>query len=155
VAEFNIYADAEAAAMVFDRGLNPMVLSWEVTAETPILWDRWDRLVASGPVGRRFVAPMIAELARRTHERERPGILMPDPLAMAALLDPGCAASYTAALAVDTGTGPARGMTAVDRRLYSTRPHNARIIETIESQRFEALIERAFRMECYLAREVA
>src|SRR5690242_331532 len=51
VAEFNIYADAEAAAMVFDRGMNPTVLSWEVTVETPILWERWDHLLDSGQIG--------------------------------------------------------------------------------------------------------
>jgi inosine-uridine nucleoside N-ribohydrolase len=80
---------------------------------------------------------------------------MPDPLAMAAVLDPGCAISYTAALDVDAGTGPARGMTAVDRRLYVNRPHNARIIATIDQARFETLLERAFRMDCrLLAREV-
>jgi purine nucleosidase len=150
VAEFNIYADAEAAAMVFDRGMNPTVLSWEVTVETPILWERWDHLLASGEIGRSFVEPMIEELADRTRERERPGILMPDPLAMAAVLDPACATSYTAAVAVDTGAGAARGMTAVDRRVSVNRPHNARIIATIDQARFEALLERAFRLECHL-----
>jgi purine nucleosidase len=148
VAEFNIYADAEAAAMVFKRGLNPVVLDWGVTAATPILWDRWEQLLAGGSIGHSFIGPIVEALAKRTRERERPGILMPDPLAMAAVLDPACAASYTAPLDVDAGSGPARGMTAVDRRLYAQRPHNARIITAIDSGRFEALVERAFRMEC-------
>jgi inosine-uridine nucleoside N-ribohydrolase len=69
---------------------------------------------------------------------------------MAAVLDPACATSYTAAVDVDTGAGAARGMTAVDRRLFVNRPHNARIIATIDQERFEALIERAFRLECHL-----
>jgi inosine-uridine nucleoside N-ribohydrolase len=150
VAEFNIYADAEAAAMVFERGMNPTVLAWEVTVETPILWPRWDALLETGSIGSRFVAPMIDELARRSRERERPGILMPDPLAMAAVLDPGCATSYTAAVDVDTGAGAARGMTAVDHRRNSDRPHNAWIISTIDTERFAALLERAFRMEYHL-----
>src|SRR5262245_8171434 len=155
VAEFNIYADAEAAAMVFNRGMNPTVLSWEVTVETPILWDQWDHLLDCGPIGRFFVAPMIKTLATRTRERWRPGILMPDPLAMAAVLDPECATSYTATVAVDTGASAARSMTAVDRRVYVDRPHNARIIATIDQERFEVLLERAFRLDCrLLEREV-
>jgi inosine-uridine nucleoside N-ribohydrolase len=105
-------------------------------------------LLAGGSIGHSFIGPIVEALAKRTRERERPGILMPDPLAMAAVLDPACAASYTAPLDVDAGSGPARGMTAVDRRLYAQRPHNARIITAIDSGRFEALVERAFRMEC-------
>jgi purine nucleosidase len=151
VAEFNIYADAEAAAMVFARGLNPTVIGWELTVETPVLWPRWDAMIESGTVGSTFVARTVEALVARTRERERPGLLLPDPLAMAAILDPGCAASYSAAVDVDTGWGAGRGLTAVDARRWSDRPHNARIVSTITPDRFEALLERAFRMECKLA----
>lgn len=150
VAEFNIYADAEAAAMTFARGLNPLVAGWELTVETPVLWPRWDAIIGAGTVGSRFVTKTIEELMKRTRERERPGILLPDPLAMAAILDPGCATSYPAAVEVDTGWSAGRGLTAVDTRPYSNRPHNARIISAIDSARFEALLERAFAMECRL-----
>lgn len=148
VAEFNIYADAEAAAMVFARGLNPLVIGWELTLETPVLWPRWDAIVGAGTIGSRFVARTIEELMERTRERERPGILLPDPLAMAAVLDPGCATIYDATIDIDTGWSVARGMTAVDLRPYSGRPHNARVVAAIDSGRFEALLERAFAMEC-------
>lgn len=148
VAEFNIYADAEAAAMVFARGLNPIVAGWELTVETPILWPQWDKIITAGAVGSRFVARTIEELMNRTRERERPGILLPDPLAMAAVLDPGCATIYEAAIDVDYGWSAARGMTAVDVRPYANRPPNARIISAVDTERFAALLERAFAMEC-------
>lgn len=151
VAEFNIYADAEAAAMAFARGLNPTVVGWELTLETPILWDRWDAMIAGGSVGTDFVARMMEDLVVRNRERERPGVLLPDPLAMAVVLDPGCATSHTAAVEVDTGWSAGRGLTAVDARHWSTRPHNARIVTAIDTDRFAALLARAFRMECKLA----
>lgn len=151
VAEFNIYADAEAAAMAFARGLNPTVIGWELTVETPMLWPRWDALIEMGTVGSRFVARMVEGLVRRNRERERPGFLLPDPLAMAAVLDPGCATSYDAVVDVDTGWSAGRGLTAVDARPWAGRLPNAWIVSEIDSNRFAALLERAFRMECKLA----
>ena len=150
VAEFNIYADAEAAAMIFERGLNPTVLTWETTLETPVVWAEWDRLLAAGPIGSRFVAPMTAAQSNRAHERQRPGILMPDPLAMAALLDKDCATTYSATVDVDTSHGIARGLTALDRSGVTGRPHNAKIVSKVDPARFGRLLERAFRMECRL-----
>jgi purine nucleosidase len=150
VAEFNIYADAEAAAITFARGLNPTVIGWELTVETPMLWPRWDALIEMGTVGTSFVARIVADLVARNRERERPGFLLPDPLAMAAVLDPGCATSYEAAVDVDTGWSAGRGLTAVDTRRWANRPPNARIISAIDADRFAALLERAFRMECKL-----
>jgi purine nucleosidase len=150
VAEFNIYADAEAAAMVFARGLNPTVLDWEATMATPVPWDAWEALLAAGPIGAQFVAPMTAGHARRGRERGRPGILWPDPLAMAVVLDPACATTYPTRIDVDTSRGVGHGMTALDTVGRSGLPHNAQIVAEVNLDRFTALLERAFRMECYL-----
>ncbi|HMO58653.1 MAG TPA: nucleoside hydrolase [Roseiflexaceae bacterium] len=149
-AEFNIWADPEAAAMVFDRGLRPTVLDWEVTAATPISWAAWDRLMAAGQIGERFIGPMNSHLQGRARERGRPGILMPDPLAMAVVLDEACAQIYDAAVAVDTGWSAARGMTTVDKR-WDAAPPNARIVSSVDSARFEAMIERTCALPCRLA----
>jgi len=150
VAEFNIYADAEAAAIVFERGLNPTVLTWEATLETPVVWAEWDRLLTTGPMGMTFVGPMTAALSGRAHERQRPGILMPDPLAMAVLLDRDCATTYSATVAVDTSHGIGHGLTALDHGGVTGRTQNARIISKVDPARFERMLERAFRMECRL-----
>jgi purine nucleosidase len=150
VAEFNIYADAEAAAITFERGLNPTVLTWEATLETPVVWADWERLLAAGPIGSQFVEPMTAAQSNRAHDRQRPGILMPDPLAVAVLLDRDCATTYGATVAVDTSHGLARGLTALDRAGINGLPHNARIVSKVDPARFALLLERAFRMECRL-----
>lgn len=150
VAEFNIYADAEAAAMTFARGLNPTVATWEATLSTPIAWDVWDGLVQAGPVGAKFVTPMLAASIARSRQRDRPGILLPDPLAMAALLDPGCVVSFPSTMMVDTSHGIAHGMTALDTRGMLGVPHNAQIVTGADTTRFAQLLERAFRMECGL-----
>jgi inosine-uridine nucleoside N-ribohydrolase len=75
---------------------------------------------------------------------------MPDPLAMAALLDKNCATTYGATVAVDTSHGIARGLTALDRSGMTGQPHNARIVSKVDSERFGQMLERAFKMECRL-----
>lgn len=150
VAEFNIYADAEAAALVFERGLNPVVATWELTLETPVLWADWERIVAAGPVGQRFVTPMMAVSEQRARAHGRPGVLMPDPLAMAYVLDPACTTSYPTFLEVDTSRGAAHGMTLIDYSGRSGKPHNATIIERIDSSRFNAMLEHACAAVCGL-----
>ena len=147
VAEFNIYADPEAAAMVFERGLNPIIVDWEATLARPLLWESWDRLMAAGPLGQHFIAPMNAQLTERARARGRQGVLMPDPLAMAVALDIDCATLYEAHVSVDIGWSVARGMTAVDRRPQAARP-NARIVSAVDSHRFESMIERACAAAC-------
>lgn len=151
VAEFNIYADPEAAAIVFERGLNPTLLTWEATLATPVLWAEWGRLLSCGTVGSRFIAAITAASSSRAQERARLGILLPDPLAMGVLLDPSCATTYSAMLEVDTSHGIARGLTAVDCYGITGRPNNTQIVSAVDQSKFGALLERACKMECKLA----
>jgi len=151
VAEFNIYADPEAAAMVFGRGLNPTILTWEATLASPVLWAEWERLLNCGTVGRHFIKAITASNSSRAHERARLGILMPDPLAMGVFLDPSCATTYSAMLEVDTSHGIARGLTALDRYGITGRPSNTQIVSAVDQSKFGALLERACKMECKLA----
>jgi inosine-uridine nucleoside N-ribohydrolase len=110
----------------------------------------WYRLLTTGRVGTWFVEPMTAALSGRAPERQRPGILMPDPLAMAVLLERDCATTYSATVAVDTSHGIGHGMTALDHAGVTGRPHNAQIVSKVDPARFERMLERAFRMECRL-----
>jgi purine nucleosidase len=150
VAEFNIYADVEAAALVFERGLNPIVLDWHTTLRTPVLWKDWEALLNAGPLGQQFVAPMTQALAERSREHGREGMLWPDPLALAVLLDPQCATTYPARVTVDTSHGIARGMTVIDTMRRNSLPFNATIVDSVDVGRFQQLLERAFRLPCHL-----
>lgn len=146
VAEFNIYADPEAAAMVFERGLNPVVLPWETTVETPVPWDIWQDLVESGPIGRSFVAPMMAHSTRRSRdERKTPGILLPDPLAMAIALDPACGRTHNGYVAVETSGSVARGLMAVDAHGITGKQANASIVNYVNIEQLITMLEQAMR----------
>ncbi len=151
VAEYNIYADPEAAAIVFERGLIPTLLTWEATLATPVRWVEWARLLNSGAIGSEFVRPITAVNSTKAHERARSGILMPDPLAMGVILDPTCATTYPAMLRVDTNHGIARGLTALDHHNSTGGPHNTQIVSAIDQNKFIKLLERACQMECNLS----
>lgn len=57
-AEFNVYADPEAAAIVFQRVPELTLLPWEVCLDNLVPFERWDLLTDAGPLGRKFVRPL-------------------------------------------------------------------------------------------------
>ncbi len=150
-AEFNIYADPEAARVVFASGLQPTVVSWDLTLSSPIPWQEWDRLLSSGGVGRRFVAPMAAKLRRLMAERGLPGMLVPDPLAMAAALRPEAFQTQEAWIGVETHGDLGRGLTVLDDPSQPKQPYNARVALRVDSSALLSLLGRAFEGEANLA----
>ncbi|MDR7573697.1 MAG: nucleoside hydrolase, partial [Armatimonadota bacterium] len=148
VAEFNVYADPEAAAVVFERVPALTLLPWEICLDCLVAFDRWRALTEAGPLGRRFVRPMTAKLGEFLRGRGIPGISLPDPLAMAAALDPGTVRTRPMRVDVETGGRLARGLTASADEKRSTRPPNAQVVTAVDVPRFQAMLERTFRQEC-------
>lgn len=150
-AEFNIYVDPEAADLVLRRGnLQSTWITWENTIDHPILWDRWEALLDAGDMGKRFVRPMCTNLMNWGKERQRNGMLMADPKAMAVALDPSCATVQHVYMEVDCGQGVGRGMTAIDPRGFCNKPANAYVATHLDLDRVIELITRATRMTCHL-----
>ena len=150
-AEFNIYVDPEATALVLSRGnLQPTMVTWENTLDHPILWDRWEALLDAGDMGKRFVRPMCTNLMNWAKTRNRPGMLMADPKAMAVALDPSCATVSHVYIEVDCGTGIGRGMTAVDPIGFSKKPANTYVATHLDIDKVIALITKATAVACHL-----
>ena len=150
-AEFNIYVDPEAADLVLRRGnLQSTWITWENTIDHPILWDRWEALLDAGDMGKRFVRPMCTNLMNWGKERQRNGMLMADPKAMAVALDPNCATVQHVYMEVDCGQGVGRGMTAIDPLGFCHKPANAYVATHLDLDRVIELITRATRMTCHI-----
>lgn len=143
-AEFNIYADPEAAAIVFDRARKVTLMPWEICIDCLVPFGKWDLLTGAGTLGRNFVRPMTAKVGEALRSRGLAGISLPDPLAMAVALDEKIAITRQMRVEVETGGRLARGLTTtVDPRRTDKAP-NAQVVTAIDQPKFHELLERCF-----------
>jgi inosine-uridine nucleoside N-ribohydrolase len=141
-AEFNIWADPEAAQRVFAEGLDTTMVGLDVTHRALIKDDHTERMRSAGRVG-----AMVAELMdfyARFHKSRYPdleGSPMHDPVCVAHLIDPTLMDVRDAFIEVDCSAGPSWGRTNVDWR---NREHfggpNAKVGLDIDGDRFAALV---------------
>jgi purine nucleosidase len=107
-AEFNVFADPEAAAVVFGAGLPITLVPLDLSHQMPAGPARIDRFAALGsPVGR-----AVAGMLRHFHKGDG---YMHDPLTIAWLLRPDLFTGRRAAVRVETG-GARDGETVFDWR---------------------------------------
>jgi purine nucleosidase len=99
-AEFNIYADPEAAAKVARSAMRAEWVSLDATHETGITRDHWERLSDSDNRGH----VLVREVTRRTlTELNRPRFHLHDPLAVAVADTPDAAQMMVGSVVVDVG----------------------------------------------------
>ncbi|MCC5974235.1 MAG: nucleoside hydrolase [Rubellimicrobium sp.] len=117
-AEFNIYADPEAASIVFAADIDTVVVPWEPCVTHTIPGRQVDALFAEVQPGLpRSFAHALARHARQVIEGYGGGdtLHFVDPFAAAVVVDPGIVTKSTRA-SVDVALAPGitRGMTVVD-----------------------------------------
>jgi pyrimidine-specific ribonucleoside hydrolase len=144
-AEFNIWADPEAAQRVFAERLDTTMVGLDVTHRALIKDTHTERMRNAGRVGK-VVAELMDFYSRFHHERypDLEGSPMHDPVCVAHLIDPTLMRVADAFIDVDLTTGPSWGRTNVDWR---SREHfgapNAKVGLEIDGERFaELIVER-------------
>ena len=139
-AEFNIWADPEAAYRVFASGLEVTMVGLDVTHRalmTPAHVDRF-----TGRAGR-LVADLY-EFYSQFHARRYGwnGSPVHDAVAMAHVIDPTLLQTVHRGVVIDTGPEPSRGRTHVDLQGAHWEP-NAHVAVDIDADAFiELLVER-------------
>lgn len=129
-AEFNIWADPEAARAVFLSGLPIEMVGWELSrGEAVINQTDIERILALRTPFAEFAVrcngTAIEAYFKQTGER---GISLPDPIAMSILLYPElCVRASDHFVEIETGSPLTRGMTIVDRLNVSDDARNATI----------------------------
>jgi inosine-uridine nucleoside N-ribohydrolase len=141
-AEFNIWADPEAARRVFGSGLDVTMIGLDVTHRALFDEADADALRVAGTAGR--VAAELLDFYRRFHRRAYPelgGAPLHDPVAVAHVIDPGLVGTRPALIEVDCGWEQGRGRTNVDfrGRLDGCDP-NARVGVDIDRAAFVRLV---------------
>ena len=142
-AEFNIWADPEAADRVFHSGLDVTMIGLDVThlaVTTPALQGR---LRAGGAIGA-FVADLVDFFAvyhRETYGWD--GAPIHDAVAVAQVLRPGLVATLDRNVEIELVSDLCRGRTVVDRWNRTDRPVNAHVgIDLDTAGFFNLLVER-------------
>jgi pyrimidine-specific ribonucleoside hydrolase len=143
-AEFNIWADPEAAKRVFASGIDTTMIGLDVTHKALITDEHTERLRSAGRVGR-LVAELMDFYSRfhRSNYPDLDGSPMHDPLAVAHVLQPGLVEALPAFIDVDCGWEQGRGRTNVDLRARGGQEPNAHAGVDVDANAFaELLIER-------------
>lgn len=136
-AEFNIYADPEAAEVVFASGVPITLVPLEVTHRALATEAVLHRIaVLDTPVARMSVALMryFADTYRRVFGFEAPAVH--DPCAVAAVIAPDIVATWHVNVAVETGDGLSAGRTACDMYGTTGREPNADVGVDLDVTRF-------------------
>ncbi|MDQ4504571.1 nucleoside hydrolase [Sinomonas sp. ASV322] len=142
-AEFNFFADPEAAAAVLGAARPIELVPLDVTREAVI-----DRATAAGlaelPTPAGTVGRMLVGMCDAMAARGRPDVaVMHDALAVAAVLDPGLVEWADAAATVEVDGTLTRGAVVADVRGVSGRAANVRYGTAVASERFmHLLVER-------------
>jgi purine nucleosidase len=140
-AEYNVWADPEAARTVLRGGTRVTLVGWNVSRTRALVTDEdTRRLLALGTARARFVVAVNAAVARWTRETTGlDGFDLPDPLAMLVALDPSVVTrAEEVAVDVVLGEEPGRGVLVLDRRPVAPPP-NATVVCDV---RAGALLER-------------
>jgi pyrimidine-specific ribonucleoside hydrolase len=142
-AEFNIWCDPEAAAAVFDSGVDVSMMGLDVTHQALLGADVEARLRDAGRVGA-FVADLnvyFTRYHRETYGWE--GAPIHDAVAVAHLIRPGLVETRHRNVEVELESELCRGRTVVDLWNRTDRPPNVHVGVTIDVDAFfDLLVER-------------
>ena len=112
-AEFNVWHDPEAAAIVFQSGVPITMYGLDVFMRPGITREEAVRLKSSSEVSAQFAGALIEAFIERLHISP---ITLGDFGAVATALHPELFTTQMFDVVVDTSSGPARGATICDRR---------------------------------------
>ena len=148
-AEFNIWADAHAARMVFRSGVRLVMFGLNLTHQT--LLRRSDvaavRAAHPGPNAVADIMDFYCGTYYRFAGADKPGAPLHDPCAIAYLIDPGLFEIRQLPGDVIVGDDETYGQTLIDIRpqdpAHDTRNKNVGVAMKADAERFAALVTQA------------
>jgi inosine-uridine nucleoside N-ribohydrolase len=146
LAEFNIWADPEAAHIVFTSGLDVTMCGLDVTHQALATDDVLAQLRAIGTPLSGIVVDLLGFFADRYRQLwDFPAAPVHDPVAVARVIDPSVVDCVDAHIAIELDGRHTRGATVVDRYGVTGNAVNARAAVQLDHARFWALVVDAVR----------
>jgi inosine-uridine nucleoside N-ribohydrolase len=141
-AEFNIWADPEAAARVFASGIDVTMVGLDVTHQALVTPARTDQLRESGRIGE--VVAQLLDFYGVFHREVYGfnGSPIHDAVAVAQVIDPTLLETRHLNVQVDTASELCRGRTVVDLWRRTGLEPNAHVATGIDSERFLTLLQQ-------------
>jgi pyrimidine-specific ribonucleoside hydrolase len=145
-AEFNIYVDPEAAAIVFGSGVPVTMVGLNVTHQAMLGGADVDRIRDAGGDVAEMVCGLLDHLAP-VHERMYgdPRVPIHDACAVAAALQPQLLQTRHLRVDVETSGVHTVGQTVCDVHAVTGRPPNADVATVIDRDGFIALLDESLR----------
>jgi len=143
VAEFNMWVDPHAVAVVLDSGLPLELVGWDISRKYAVLEP--DDAAALRAVGTP-VAKMCVDIQRTLTQfclqtTKLTGFDLPDPIAMAYAIDPSVATATRRLHCTVECTSPlTRGMVVMDILGFSGQPPNTVVVTAADRDLFMAML---------------
>ena len=146
-AEYNIWADPEAAKIVFESGLPLTLVGWDISCASAVIDDEAEAdLRAIDTELAHFTVDIQGVLNEFCHRVTKlRGFDLPDPIAMAVAIRPEIAETEAVHATVVTGDGPARGLTIFDWLGVTGQEPNVDVVRHVPRETFLAMLHDAVR----------
>jgi inosine-uridine nucleoside N-ribohydrolase len=139
-AEFNIWADPEAAHRVFTSGIDLAMVGLDVTHKALIRPADVDRLRDAGKAGKLVADLFDFYMGFHRSRYGWEGAPVHDAVAVAHVIDGGLLGTEHAGVVIDTGGELSRGRTHVDLWRVTDWERNCHVAVRIDSERFRELL---------------
>lgn len=139
VAEFNIYADPEAAKIVFESGIKINMLGLNVTTKTYYNFAMHEKFKKSYKKINQILANIMDRRIAKTGAEENYTTYMHDTVAVMYHTNPEIFKNQMVHMDVETRGEYTRGMTVADLREVSTLSKNINFVTDIDTKKFEEI----------------
>lgn len=146
-AEFNIYADPEAARVVFTSGVPLVMMGLDLTNQTTCTADVISRMKKVGsPAGELFSDIMSFTLKTQYENYGLAGGPVHDATCIGYLINPDAFKMQDMYVEIDVNNGPCYGRTVCDELGVTGKQPNTKVGMTIDTKWFWDLVEECVRM---------
>jgi purine nucleosidase len=135
-AEYNIWADPEAASVVFGAGWTVRMIGLDVTLQALATAPIRERMATLGSLGSALLLPALAQY------NENPDPAVHDVCAVASIAVPDVFGYTPANVQIETTGQLTSGMTVTD--FSASHGHNARVATSIDADRFWDVVLEAY-----------